>query len=461
MESRKFITVVLTTTIASFIVAYTSVVPALALPSIAKTFNLNNFMQNWVINAFLFSVAIFAVPTGNLAGKWGLKKSFLLGNIIFLIGAVITSFAFSPMSLILFRAFQGVGAALIYNTVMNIVAVAIPEENRGKAIGIVVAGVNLGLVLAPTLGGVLTYNLGWESIFLFTVPFLLLIIPITYFVISEEWKIGENDRFDIRGGILWMITIFLLIYGFTSINHIDGIVMLISGIFLLVLWNYLELRVKNPVYDVKVFKDKRFKYANLSSFLIYIGSYFVTYVLSYHLQYILGWNSEMAGLLLMVTPIIQIVISPYMGRLSDKTNPLKIASLGIILIVFSLVTLDFLIRLPDSLVIIVLSMIFLGVGMGVYTSPNTNVIMSSVKPEDTPTASVSVTIIRVIGQSTSSSLLIIIFTMIMGSVEIIPKYYGLLSLSIHWTCIIGTILCIFALFASLIGYKYSLNMKNP
>ena len=178
MEFNKTNYVILVTTIASFIVAYISVVPAVALPAMASYFELSNILQNWVINSFLFSVAIFAVPTGNLAGKWGIKKSFQIGSIIFLIGSVITPLAFSPIFLILFRVLQGFGAAMIYNTVMNLVTMAVPENERGHAIGIVVAGVYIGLGIAPVLGGILTYNLGWQCIFYFSIPFIVLHIQI-------------------------------------------------------------------------------------------------------------------------------------------------------------------------------------------------------------------------------------------------------------------------------------------
>ena len=191
MNLNKENRVILVTTIASFVVAYVSIVPTVALPSMAQYFGLSNILQNWVINAFLFSVAIFAVPTGNLSGKYGIRRSFEIGSLIFLIGVLLIPFAFSSISLILFRVLQGFGAAIIYNTVMNIVTMGVSKEKRGRAIGILIAGVNIGIGLAPVLGGILTYNLGWQSIFFFAVPFAIIYLLISHFMIEDEWIIGK------------------------------------------------------------------------------------------------------------------------------------------------------------------------------------------------------------------------------------------------------------------------------
>lgn len=452
MEFNKTNYVILVTTIASFIVAYISVVPAVALPAMASYFELSNILQNWVINSFLFSVAIFAVPTGNLAGKWGIKKSFQIGSIIFLIGSVITPLAFSPIFLILFRVLQGFGAAMIYNTVMNLVTMAVPENERGHAIGIVVAGVYIGLGIAPVLGGILTYNLGWQCIFYFSIPFIVLYILLCYIKVKDEWKVGEGNKFDIKGALIWIVSIFLFVYGFTIINQSIGLIMAILGLIFLSIFVYVESKAKYPVYNVRVFKNKVFAFSNIASVVSYIATYFIIYILNYHLQYIKGWDPQITGLFLIITPVVQTIISPFSGRLSDRYNPQKLAAFGMLFVTIALFILVFLNK-STSLYVIALAMILQGLGYGIFSSPNTNIIMSSVKLEDTPVASVSVTVMRVVGQTMSLAMLTIIFAVIMGNVPIIPKYYHLLTSSCNLICIIGTILGIISIMACLVGIK--------
>ena len=459
MKLKESTYVIILASIASFVVAYISAAPAVALPAMAKQFALSNILQNWVVNAFLFSVAIFAVPLGSFSSKIGIKKSFIIGNIIFLLGSIVSTLAFSDWSLLLFRAFQGIGAALIYTTVMSIVNLAVPEKIRGKALGIVVAFVYIGLAIAPVIGGVLSYNFGWPSIFYISIPFVLITILITQLKLKDEWVLSKGEKFDSKGSILWAIAILLFIYGFTIINQFNGIIMVIIGLCLIIGFGIWELKAKSPVYDVKVFKDKKFTSSNIASIISYIATFVVTYILNYHMQYILGMDSQSAGLFLIITPLTMAVVSPFAGKLSDKFNPQKLAAIGMVFVTVSLLILCFLTK-DTPMYIIILSMLIQGIGFGIFSSPNTNIIMSSVPPKDTPTASISVTVMRVVGQTMSLAILTIVFAMIMGNVPIIPEYYGLLSFSSQVTCMISVILCIIAIYASLVGVRSAKNLQN-
>ena len=454
MNLKESTYVIILASIASFFVAYISAAPAVALPAMAKQFALSNILQNWVVNVFLFSVAIFAVPLGSLSSKIGIKKSFIIGNIIFLIGSIVTGLAWSDWSLLIFRAFQGIGAALIYTTVMSIVTLEVPEEIRGKALGIVVAFVYIGLAVAPVIGGILTYNLGWPSIFYISIPFVLITLIITQWKLDGEWVLSEGEEFDTKGSILWAIAILLFIYGFTIINEFNGLIIAVIGIILVITFGLWEIKAKFPVYDIKVFKDKRFLSSNVASVISYIATFVVTYILNYHMQYILGMDSQTAGLFLIITPVAMAIVSPLAGKLSDKINPQKLAAIGMVFVTFALIILSFLNK-DTPMYLIIFAMLVQGIGYGIFCSPNTNIIMSSVPEKDTPTASISVTVMRVIGQTMSLAMLTVIFAIIMGNVPIIPQFYGLLTFSCQITCIISGILCVIAIFASLVGVKSS------
>lgn len=444
--------IILITSIASFFVAFISSAPAVALSQLAGEFGLNNIMQNWVINIFLFTVAIVAVPFGKFSGMYGIKKSYNIGLVLFLIGSVLSALAFSTESLLIFRAFQGIGAAILYNTVTSLVSVAVPEEIRGKALGIMVSAVYIGLAVAPFIGGILTDYIGWRAIFYFSIPFIIVTLLISLAKVKDEWKMYENESFDYKGSILYGISIFLLIYGFTIINETNGLILAIIGAILFISFVYYELKVRHPVYNIRVFKNNKFFSSNLATIISYIATFLVTYVLNYHFQYILGFDESLTGILLLITPLLMAITSPISGNLSDKMNPQKLAAIGMAFVTVALFIFSFL-DSTTPIYVIVIAMILQGIGYGIFASPNTNLVMSSVEPRETPTASVTVTVIRVVGQTLSLAMLTVIFAIIMGDVAFVPANYPQLIESSSLACIISTVLCVIAVIASLWGIK--------
>lgn len=434
--------VLILSSIAAFIVAFISTAPTVALPEIAKQFVLTNFEQNWVLNAFLFSVAIFTVPFGKVSGKLGIKRSFFIGMLIFLIGSVITVVAFDGISLIACRIFQGIGAAFIYDTMTTIVTLATPVEKRGNALGILIAFVYIGLATAPVFGGVLTYNLGWEAIFYFTIPFCLVVLFLLYFKTKSEWTPYENEKLDYPGSILYSIGILLTIYGFSSITTLEGGIIAIVGVILLILFGYFELKVKTPIFKMTLFKDNDFKYSNLASFVSYIATFILTYLINYHFQYTLNLNAQISGILLIATPLLMAIFAVISGKISEKINPRTLSIVGMALVTLSMFMLIFLKGL--SLELIIIAMMIQGTGIGLFVSPITNIIMSSVPGTDTPFASVSLTFVRVVGQSCSLAMVSIIFTLIMGNVILNSSKIPELLLSSKITFLISTILCAIA-----------------
>ncbi|MDO5848563.1 MAG: MFS transporter [Methanobrevibacter sp.] len=444
--------VILLASIAAFIVAFISTAPTVALPEIAKEFGLTNLEQNWVMNLFLFTVAVLTVPFGKISGKIGIRNSFIIGMVLFLIGAILTAFSFDMASLLIFRAFQGVGAAFAYDVMTTIIVLDVDEHKRGSALGILISCVFIGLALAPVLGGILTYNLGWRGIFYFPIPFCLIVIWLLFSKVEKQWELYKDERLDKLGCILYGFGILLTIYGFTIINSIIGFVVTAIGLVLLLSFIIWELKVKNPVFKIRLFKNKVFLSANSASFISYIATFIVNYLLNYHFQYILNLNPQTAGLILIVNPLTMAIIAPISGRLSDKVNAQKLAASGMAIVTLGLIMLIFLDQ-ATPLWVIVVAMMFEGIGFGIFTSPITNIVMSAVPPEDSPFASVAVTFMRVVGQSTSLAMLTIIFTVIMGDVIISTSNFKNLIVSSQTTFIISTILCVIATFACLVGIK--------
>ena len=454
--------VVVVSFITSFFAVFLSNGIIIGVPAIAQDFAMNNVIQNWVPTILFLVVAVFTVPAGQISGKFGVKKSLLAGVLVFLIGSVGACLSFSTESFLLFRMVQGAGMAFLNVSAMAMVVHAVKPQNRGKALGFTVTGVYLATSLSPVICGFLVHNFGWRSIFYFVIPFLVLCILLLTFKITNEWKTYEKDKIDKVGSIIYGLGILAFIYGFTTLTTTTGLILTILGLLLLIGFGAFELRQKSPVFNVNLFKNKKFTSSNIAALCSYIAIMVVTTILNYHFQYVRGWNAQMAGLILIITPIIMALMAPNAGKLSDRIHPQKLAALGMGIATIALLILTFL-NGDTPLYLVVIAMILQGIGMGLFSSPNMNAIMSSVPPKDAPTASASQATMRTIGQTMSLGLLTLIFAWIMGNLKLAPQYAGMIVQSSQIICGICTVACILAIFASLIGIrsKDEFNTKRP
>ncbi|MBR2557670.1 MAG: MFS transporter [Methanobrevibacter sp.] len=460
IESETY--VIFVSFITSFFAVFLSNGIIIGVPAIASEFAMNNVIQNWVPTIFFLVVAVFTVPAGQISGKFGVKKSLLAGVIVYLVASIGACLSFSTGSFLVFRILQGAGVAFLNVSAMAMVVQAVKPQNRGKALGFTVTGVYLATSLSPVLCGFLVHNLGWRSMFYFVIPFLVLCIILMVLKIPQEWKTYEKDKIDTFGSILYGIGILAFIYGFTTLINPMGLGLTIFGLIMLVIFGIYELRQKSPVFNMKLFKNSKFTSSNIAALCSYIAVMVVTTILNYHFQYVRGWNAQMSGLILIITPIIMAIMAPNAGKLSDKIHPQKLAATGMAIATIALAILTFLTK-DTPLYLVVLAMILQGIGMGLFSSPNMNAIMSSVPPKDAPTASASQATMRTIGQTMSLGLLTLVFAWIMGSLELAPQYASMIVQASQTICGICTVACLIAIFASLVGVKSKdeFNTKRP
>ena len=444
--------ILLICSILSFFTVFAVNSVSIVIPSIAVEFHMSNIVQNWVTIIFLLVVAVMSIPAGQISGKYGLKKVTIISIVLFIIISIVNVFVTSQEEFLICRLILGISLSLINVTSMAMVVSAFNPEERGKALGINITAVYIGLSLSPVLGGILNYNLGWRSVVLFGVPFLIVILALLLFKIDDEWITFKNISLDIKGSITYALGISLFMYGFTILNKSLGIILTILGIIILIIFALIELKQTNPVFDVRFFKNHKFLSANFASLCAYLATFAVTTILNYHLQYIKGFDSQYAGIILLVAPLCQVIVAPIAGRLSDKHVPQVLAASGMILGTISLFLFS-LLNSKTSLEFLIVSMLIYGIGFGLFSPPNTNVIMSSVPPNDTSVASASVATMRTVGQAMSMGILTLVFAFVMGNVAIVEKYYPLLINSCQITCIICMFLCIASVFASFVGFK--------
>ncbi|MBR0272297.1 MAG: MFS transporter [Methanobrevibacter sp.] len=444
--------VLLICVVLSFFTVFAFNAVMIVIPSIASEYGMNNIAQNWATIIFLLVVAVMSVPAGQISGKYGLKKVTIVSILLFIAISVVNVLATSTEMFLICRLILGIALAFLNVTSMAMVVSAFRPEERGKALGINITGVYLGLFLSPVIAGILNYQLGWRSVVLFSIPFLIFILILLLFKVQDEWITFENISLDLKGSFVYAIGMLMFIYGFTILNETIGVVLTVLGILALALFAYVELRQDNPVFDVRFFKNKQFLSANFASLGAYLATFAVTTILNYHFQYIKGYDSQLTGLILIVAPIFQVAIAPIAGRLSDRYVPQVLAAIGMGLGTVSLILFSIL-DANTSLVFIIIAMVFYGVGFGLFSPPNTNVIMSSVPPQATSVASASVATTRTLGQTMSMGILTLVFAFVMGNVPIVEQYYPQLITSSQITCLICVVLCVASVFASFVGIK--------
>lgn len=442
------IAALLVASIASFFTPFMSSSINIALPTIGANFAADAVLLNWVANGFLLSAAIFAVPFGRIADIYGMKKIFAYGMIIFTIASLLCALSPNTLSLIGARVLQGIGTAMIFVTGLAIITSVYPPHQRGKAIGINVASVYVGLSIGPVLGGLMTQYLGWRSLFLLMIPFGLLVIFLVYYKLHDEWAASRGERFDFVGTILYSLMLFLIMYGFASLPNRSGIIMLILGVAGLLAFIHWETRTNSPVFNVRLFKNFTFAFSSLAALINYSATFAVTLLLSFYLQYVKDLDPQMAGLILVAQPVIMAITAPMAGRMSDRFNAHKIAAFGMATVTLALFTFIFLdANTPTNSII--LGLAILGLGFGLFSSPNTNVIMGSVERRFYGVASATVSTMRLIGQTMSIGIATLVFALIIGRVQITPAQFPALLESIHLCFIVFTILCFMGIFASL------------
>lgn len=439
--------------LAGFITPFDGSAVNIALPTIGKEFHMDAIALSWVATAYLLSSAVCLVPFGKIADIYGRKKVFLYGIAIFSLASLLMTMVPSTEMFIRIRVLQGIGSAMIFGTGVAILTSVFPPGERGKVLGIYITAVYLGLSLGPFLGGMMTHYLGWRSIFLVNVPIGIIAVTLILWKLKRDWLECEGEKFDLAGSIIYGAAVIATMYGFSVLPEIKGAILIAAGLAGILIFAFYEMRVPFPVLDIRLLtKNRVFALSNLSALINYSATFAVTFLLSLDLQYTKGFTSQHAGIILVAQPVVQAIISPVAGRLSDRIEPRIVASAGMALTAFGLFLLTFL-KETTPIWYLVICLLVLGAGFGLFSSPNTNAIMSSVDKRFYGVASGINGTMRLLGQMLSMGIAMMIFAVVIGPVEITPEYYARFISSLHYAFILFTVLCIIGVFASLVRGK--------
>ena len=442
--------VLLVAAMASFLTPFMLSAVNVALPLIGREFSMDAVSLSWVATGYLLAAAIFLVPFGRLADIHGRKRFFVTGIVIYSSSALLAAASRSGAMLLLARVVEGAGGAMIFGTGTAMLTSVFPPQERGRALGINVAAVYMGLSLGPSLGGFLTQTWGWRSVFLTNIPLGLLIIVLATWKLQGEWAEARGEHFDLAGSVIYGLALLALMLGLSQLPEAVGAVLIVVGIAGIVLFVIWEMRVKSPVLDVRLFRGNRtFTFSGLAALINYSATFGVGFLLSLYLQYIKGLSPRDAGLVLLAQPLMQAIFSPLAGRLSDRVEPRIIASSGMGLTLLGLLTLT---RLGESssLGSIVISLLLLGFGFALFSSPNTNAIMSSVERRYYGVASGVMGTMRLLGQMISMGIVMLVFALVIGQVEITSDQFPLFLRSVKIDFAILSVLSVLGVIASLV-----------
>jgi EmrB/QacA subfamily drug resistance transporter len=439
----------LVATLASFLTPYMGSATNVALPSLGQEFALDAVLLSWVQTSYLLAAAVFLVPFGRIADIHGRKRIFVYGTATFTLASVLVGFSTSTTMLIGARVLQGIGSAMIFGTGVAILTSVFPPGERGRVLGINVAAVYTGLSLGPFLGGFLTQQLGWRSIFFAIAPLGLIVVALVATRLKGEWAEARGEPFDLVGSIVYSVSLIALMYGFSLLPDLPGAGLILASIAGLALFAAWETRTAHPVLNVSLFVHNRvFAFSNLAALVNYAATSAVTFLLSLFLQYIKAFSPQQAGLVLIAQPVVQALLSPLAGRLSDRIEPRLVASLGMALTATGLVLLIF-VNAATPLGAILADLALLGLGFALFSSPNMNAIMGSVERRFYGVASGTLGTMRLVGQMLSMGIATLLFAVYIGHVEITPETYSLFLLSAKTAFAIFAALCVGGIFASL------------
>jgi len=437
--------------VSSFITPFAASSVNVALPSIAKEFGIDAVTLGWISTAYLLATATLLLPFGRLADLRGRTGMFACGSTVFVISTTLAAISTSAPMLIAVRVLQGIGGAMVGGTGTAILVSAYPPTERGKVLGISVATVYTGLSAGPFVGGFLTEQLGWRAVY-FSVVLLGLIglgLAVVIWRTVPETLDASGEKFDVLGGIIYSLTVLAVMYGFTLLPGWDGVWLILVGAVGLVAFVAWELREKSPVLDIGLFRGNAvFAFSNLAALINYSATFSVSFLLSLYLQYAKGIRPEIAGLVLVASPAMQAIFSPAAGRLSDRIEPRVVASIGMALTATGVLLLA-LLESDSPVGYVIACLAILGFGFALFSSPNTNAIMSAVDRRSYGVASATVGTMRSLGQMLSMAIAMLLLSVYVGRVAITPEYYRALVTSIKVAFGISGVLCVGGILSSL------------
>jgi EmrB/QacA subfamily drug resistance transporter len=373
------------------------------LPHLEQVFQSSPNVVVWVSLIWVLVGSSLMLSMGRAADIFGRKRLYTFGFAIFLLGLVLCALSRNVVQLIIFRFIQSIGAGMTIAIGMAILTPSFPSNERGKALGIIGAIAGLGLLSGPALGGLCLDLFGWRSFFYIRVPISAIGLVMVRILLKKEPAQEGKEKFDIPGAMTFFFALICLLLVLTQGERMGWgspwiLILSCLGILLLVSFLIVENRIAQPVLDLKIFRNRLFSIAVISHILLYVSHTAVNFAIPFYLIDGIGLSASKAGLLLITIPAIVLLLSPVSGRLSDKLGTLVLCALGFVLTAVGLFLLGRA-TIDTSIGSIIFYLILMGVGVGLFETPNTSAIIGAVHSERLGSASAMVGTLRHLGMS--------------------------------------------------------------
>jgi EmrB/QacA subfamily drug resistance transporter len=409
--------VVAMSTTGAFMAPFLGSIVAVALPDMGSDLDLGFVGGLWVQAAYLLTFAVALIPAGRSADAWGALRIYRIGAVVFAVTSAVAGTAASAGWMIAARVGQGLGAALLSATSVVLVTRAFPRQERGRALGINVTAVYLGLALGPVIGGVLTERTDWRLIFFLPLPVAL--ATLAFGMRLREQSQARRARVDVPGTVLLAVAlgsgmtglIMGPVWGWTAVRTVA---LLTAGVAGLAAFVAVERARPDPLVDVRtLLRNPVFAASNLAALLNYTAIFGVFALTSVFLQVSGGRSPEMTGFVLAAQPFVMVALAGLAGRLSDKVGHRSLATAGMLVISAGMFLLSRL-SADTQLWWVVAPLGLIGVGVAAFSAPNTSAVMGSVTRSQYGVAAATVGTMRVLGQSLSVAILGAIATSRLG-----------------------------------------------
>lgn len=375
----------------------------IALNTLVQAFQSNLNVVEWVVLSYLLTLACTLLIMGRLGDMYGKRRIYLIGFTFFTLASLLCATAPSIWALIGFRVLQGIGAAMVQAVGPALLVTAFPPSQRGMALGAIGSFVAAGILIGPALGGILLRYVGWEAIFLVNLPIGALGWWLTVRSIVPDQPARPGQRFDLVGAGLLALALFCLLLGLTegplwgwSDGRVIGLfaAALIGGVLFL----FWEWRTPQPMLNLRIFQRLAFSLNLLASFVLFLGISFNLLLTPLFFQLVYQFDLQRTGFMLMALPLALSLTSPVSGRLSDRVGPRVLTIAGLAIAAVALLGLSASTPAtppPQMLGFLVL----LGIGVGLFQSPNNSTVLGNAPPEALGVASGLLAVVRTVGQT--------------------------------------------------------------
>ncbi|MBL3531976.1 MFS transporter [Companilactobacillus zhachilii] len=357
----------------------------IALPVMSKDLRIPMNQAEWVVSIYLIVICALLLLFGKLGDAYGKIRVFKIGTILFTIGSLLCGLNSGLMFLLGARTLQAVGAAMTMSTNNGIITEVFPFNERGRALGTIGSFVALGSIAGPGVGGLILAHLHWGYIFLINVPVGIIAILLGMKVLPKDITLSKQ-KIDKTGSFLFALVMVTLFAGVFLGQEIGFIKIGVLALFIVALVSFIgfikvELHVERPVLDLQIFQNTSFTISIFCAFLIFVANFFFNVISPFYLENARGLAANYAGYVLMTFPIVQVVVAPIAGAVSDKIGPKLLTFIGLILISISQIGYMFM-SLATPMWIFMLFVGLVGLGNGIFQAPNNTIVMNSVEVKD-------------------------------------------------------------------------------